>query len=106
MQVAANNLVGNAIKYGKEGGKILLKSDNENGKVRIDVYNDSVPITEEQKEKLFKKFSRLQTAETKKVKGTGLGLYLTKQIIEKHGGSIWVEPRENGNSFIFEIERN
>ncbi len=106
MQVVANNLVGNAIKYGKEGGKILLKSDNTNGKVRIDVYNDSVPITEEQKEKLFKKFSRLQTAETKKVKGTGLGLYITKQIVEKHGGSIWVEPREHGNSFIFEIERN
>ncbi|MFA5554874.1 MAG: cache domain-containing protein [Phycisphaerae bacterium] len=106
MQVVANNLVGNAIKYGIDGGEISLKSFVDENKVKVEVYNDSVPITKEQKEKLFKKFSRLQTPETKKVKGTGLGLYITRQIIEKHGGSIWVEPREKGNSFIFEIERN
>jgi signal transduction histidine kinase len=72
----------------------------------VEVYNDSTPISEEQKEKLFKKFSRIETAETKRVKGTGLGLFITKQIIEKHAGRIWVEPREKGNSFIFQIERN
>jgi len=53
---------------------------------------------------LFKKFSRLNTPGAPKSKGTGLGLFITKEIIEKHGGTIWVEPREEGNSFIFQIE--
>ena len=105
MQIVANNLVGNAIKYGLENGLIRLTAEVLDDKVRVEVYNDSTPITEEQKGKLFNKFSRLQSEATKKVKGTGLGLYITKQIIESHGGKIWVEPRENGNSFMFEIER-
>jgi two-component system, NtrC family, sensor kinase len=104
MLVTANNLISNAIKYGRENGRILIKSKVNGSKVEIDVYNDSTPISAEQKERLFKKFSRLETAETKKVKGTGLGLYITMQIIEKHGGRIRVEPRHAGNSFIFEID--
>jgi two-component system NtrC family sensor kinase len=106
MLVTANNLISNAIKYGRENGRILIKSKINGTKVQIDVYNDSTPISDEQKDRLFKKFSRLETAETKKVKGTGLGLFITMQIIEKHGGRIWVEPRQAGNSFIFDIERN
>jgi two-component system NtrC family sensor kinase len=106
MLVTANNLISNAIKYGRENGRILIKSKVNGTKIEIDVYNDSTPISTEQKDRLFKKFSRLETAETKKVKGTGLGLYITMQIIEKHGGKIRVEPRHTGNSFIFEIERN
>ena len=106
MQIVANNLISNAIKYGKEHGVIRIQSTQDATHVQVEVYNDSVPITQEQKDRLFKKFSRLETVETKKVKGTGLGLYITKQIIEKHGGQIWVEPRQAGNSFIFRIERN
>ncbi len=104
MLVTANNLISNAIKYGRENGRILIKSKVNGSKVEIDVYNDSTPIIAEQKDRLFKKFSRLETAETKKIKGTGLGLYITMQIIEKHGGRIRVEPRYAGNSFIFEID--
>ncbi len=105
MQIVANNLVSNAIKYSIENGLIRLSASICENKVRVEVYNDSTPISEEQKQKLFNKFSRLDSAETKKVKGTGLGLYITKQIVESHGGRIWVEPREHGNSFVFEIER-
>jgi len=105
LQVAANNLVGNAIKYGTDGGRILLKSKETADFIEIEVYNDSVPIRNDQKDKLFHKFSRLGNDETRKVKGTGLGLYITRQIVENHGGRIWVEPREKGNSFIFQIER-
>ena len=105
MQIVANNLIGNAIKYGDENGNIEIKSHEFDGQIEIDVYNDSVPISTEQKEKLFARFYRLNNEGTKKVKGTGLGLYITKQIIEKHGGNIRVEPRESGNSFIFKIEK-
>jgi len=106
MQIVANNLVGNAMKYSPDTGNIRVTATEANGKVEIDVYNDSTPITEEQRARLFQKFSRLDSAETKRVKGTGLGLYITKQIIERHGGTIRVEPREHGNSFVFSIERN
>ena len=73
--------------------------------MEVEVYNDGRPIPPEQMDCLFKKFSRLDNPEKKKVKGTGLGLYITKQIIEAHGGDIHVEPRERGNAFIFHIER-
>lgn len=106
MQIVANNLVGNAMKYSPDTGDIRITAKQVNGKVEIDVYNDSTPITEAQRARLFQKFSRLDSAETKRVKGTGLGLYITKQIIEQHGGMIRVEPREHGNSFVFQIERN
>lgn len=106
MQIVANNLVGNALKYTPNGGAIRVTAGQANGKVQVDVYNDSTPMSDEQRARLFQKFSRLDNDETRKVKGTGLGLYITKQIIERHGGSIRVEPRDQGNSFVFEIERN
>jgi signal transduction histidine kinase len=106
MQIVANNLVSNAIKYSPDGGKIRITARPLDGKIEVEVYNDSTPMSEEQRGKLFQKFSRLDNPETRKVKGTGLGLYITKQIIERHGGCIAVEPREHGNSFVFQIERN
>jgi len=105
LRVVANNLVGNAIKYGVDKGKVTLNSEDSGQMVRVEVYNDSRPITRDEKRKLFKRFSRLGGEQGKKVKGTGLGLFITKEIIDKHGGKIWVEPRENGNSFVFEITK-
>jgi len=106
LRIAANNLVGNAVKYGLDKGKVVLGSKDLGGKLQIEIYNDSRPIQEHEKEKLFKKFSRLGTLKEKEVKGTGLGLFVTKEIITKHGGDIWVEPKENGNSFIFQLEKD
>jgi signal transduction histidine kinase len=106
MQIVANNLVSNAIKYSPDGGQIKVTAQPIDGQVEVDVYNDSTPMNDQQRAKLFQKFSRLDNPETKKVKGTGLGLYITKQIIERHGGRIAVQPREHGNSFVFQIERN
>lgn len=105
MQIVANNLVNNAIKYGTHGGSVRLTSRDKGGFVTVEVYNDSRPISEEMIGMLFKKFSRLDVPEKKQVKGTGLGLYITKQIVEAHGGTINVEPRENGNAFILTIHK-
>jgi len=106
MQIVANNLITNAIKYGDENGNIIVKDHQVNGFIEIEVYNDSIPIRNEQKDRLFTRFSRLDNEWTKKEKGTGLGLYITKQIVEKHGGKIRVEPRAKGNSFIFNLSRS
>ncbi|MFC1652635.1 cache domain-containing protein [Planctomycetota bacterium] len=105
MQIVANNLISNAIKYSHKDGRVSITAESVDEYIRVEVYNDSVPISEEQKAKLFQKFSRLANEQTKREKGTGLGLFITKQIVEAHGGRIWVEPREQGNAFIFEIER-
>jgi two-component system NtrC family sensor kinase len=105
LRIVANNLITNAAKYGADNGAIVLKAQQDAKWVAIEVYNDGRPITVDQKAMLFKKFSRLDVPEKKLVKGTGLGLYITRQIVESHGGAITVEPRENGNSFILTIER-
>jgi len=105
LRIVANNLVGNAIKYGVDNGRVILKAEDLGQRVRVEVYNDSRPITEEEKGRLFKRFSRLGSGRNKKIRGTGLGLFVTKEIVNKHGGQIWVEPKENGNSFVFEIEK-
>jgi len=105
MLIVANNLVNNAIKYGLEDGQIRISADETDEWVTIEVYNDSIPIRPDMVGQLFKKFSRLNTPEKNKVKGTGLGLYITKQIVEAHGGNIRVEAKENGNSFIFTLRK-
>jgi len=106
LRIVANNLVGNAVKYGVDNGTVVISCEDLPDKVQIEVYNDSRPIRQEEKDKLFMKFSRLQADEHKNVKGTGLGLFITKEIITEHGGKIWLEPRENGNAFIFQMDKD
>jgi two-component system, NtrC family, sensor kinase len=103
LQIVANNLVGNAIKYGLSGGEVKITAGKNNGQTEVEVYNDGRPLTEEEVGRLFQKFSRLKGPEGKRVQGTGLGLFITKEIIEKHGGAIWVKPQEKGNSFYFTL---
>lgn len=105
LEVAANNLVSNAIKYAAEGGTVTVNGKDLGHSYEIEVYNDGKPLTAEEIAKLFKRFSRLTEADGRKTRGSGLGLFITKDIIEKHGGGIRVEPREKGNSFVFTISK-
>ncbi len=106
MQIVANNLLTNAIKYGKAGGKIVLSSKFLDDKLEIEVYNEGRPIAEVDIDKLFQKFSRITYSGMEKVKGTGIGLFITKEIIIRHRGRIWVHPTAEGNSFIFQINKD
>ena len=101
-----NNLISNAIKYGEPGGYIIVNAELKENLVRFSVYNDGIVIKEDEKGNLFKKFSRLETEKNRKIKGTGLGLFIINNIIVNLGGNIWLEAREKGNEFIFEIERD
>ena len=100
-----DNLLSNAIKYGIKGGRIIIDYKDIGESIRFSVYNDGEPIGQNKRESLFEKFYRLPSENTKMVNGTGLGLFITKKIVENHGGRIWLKPREKGNEFIFEIKK-
>ena len=100
-----NNLLSNAIKYGHKGGRIILDYQKKEELLRFSVYNDGQSISQKEKDDLFKKFYRASNGENKRVSGTGLGLFITKTIIESHGGQIWLISRKSGNEFNFEIKK-
>ncbi len=94
------NLCGNAINYTQEGGKVLISIKNENEDLIFSVADNGSGISQEDIPNMFQRFS--QGTSTKRSAGTGLGLYLSRQIIESHGGKIWVESILNkGSEFSF-----
>jgi len=94
LKIVVTNLVTNAIKYGRERGKVRIRTDESDGEVIVSFWNEGVGMTQEQiDEKLFKKHSRLKQKGTEGVKGNGLGLFICKNIIEKHQGRIWAESK-------------
>ncbi|NLN75502.1 MAG: GAF domain-containing protein [Armatimonadetes bacterium] len=98
------NLTNNAVKYSPKGGIITVTGKPEDGVVRISVSDQGMGIPKEHIEKLFDRFHRIDNRDTRKVGGTGIGLYLVKHLVEAHGGKIWVESEEGqGSSFIFEL---
>jgi len=86
-------LLANALKYGREGGTIALDAAEGADSITLSVSNDSEGIPPDKMPLLFKKFSRLNGPEHANTKGTGLGLFICKEIVEKHGGTIWVDSK-------------
>jgi len=92
LKIVVRNLVNNAIKYGKEGTPVKVRLEDREGETVLSVFNEGVGISKEDIEKrLFKRFERLRQKGTEGVKGSGLGLYICKAIVEKHRGRIWAE---------------
>ncbi len=95
------NLVNNAIKF-TEGGKVAITTGMKGGALHVSVRDTGCGIKEEDIPKLFARFERLSGSFTKDPGGTGLGLAISKNIIEKHGGRIWVESKTGrGSTFHF-----
>jgi len=92
IEIVYENLLGNAIKYGRDGGLVRLSGKRVNNQAELHVWNDGPGIPSDQMDKLFKKFSRLQPpAELQPARGTGLGLFITSEILRRHGGDIRAE---------------
>jgi len=91
------NIIDNACKYSEEGSSVKIKTFEKNNFVLVSVEDEGVGILDA--EKIFEKFSRLDNPLTRKVQGSGLGLYISKILIEKMGGKIEVEKLESGSKF-------
>ena len=98
------NLLSNAIKFTSQYGIIKIKVEKDDKMVKVSVIDNGVGISNQDLEKLFKIDSNPTTIGTSQEKGTGLGLILCKDFVERNGGKIWVESElEKGSSFIFTI---
>ena len=110
MDLAISNLIGNALKYTNNGGKIEITLTNEERKTQIEFCDNGVGIPENDKSKIFNDFYRASNVKDKVQDGTGLGLSVVKQIIEQHGGTIsFVSPSRladehgPGTSFLIQL---
>ena len=98
------NLVENAIKYSPDGGRIELGVEPAGGVVRFDVRDEGLGIPVDEQARIFDKFYRLDPEMTRGVGGTGLGLYICSELVERMDGRIWVESAEGeGSTFFFEV---
>jgi signal transduction histidine kinase len=97
------NLLRNAIKYNRQGGRVDLSLGLYSGRFCISVTDTGLGIAAENLPHLFDKFYRVER-EQDLAKGAGLGLAMVKQIVERHGGRIWVESKPNvGSTFTFTL---
>jgi len=101
------NLFENAIKYSSADSKIIWKAELSSGKIILSISDEGKGISENEKLNIFKMFYRAETEETRKTKGTGLGLYLVYSIVKLHNGEISVKDNlPIGTKFIISLPKN
>lgn len=100
------NLIENAIKYGRENGKVLVVFEDEKKSVAITVEDDGPGIPQEHLSRIFERFYRVDKSRSRETGGTGLGLAIVKHIINVHGSSINVSSKlEKGTRFNFKLQK-
>ena len=103
------NLVGNALKYSPAGSEVEITCDVDDENVTVHIRDHGLGVPLEDQECLFDRFVRLERDMNSPARGTGLGLYISKQLIEAMGGRIWVESTGNpgeGSDFVFTLQRS
>jgi len=105
LRTVLQNLVENAVKYTHDGGSITIAAAlGDDRKVKIAVKDTGIGIPTRQQSSIFNKFFRADNASKQQTDGSGLGLFIAKSIVEKHGGAIWFESAEGiGTTFYFTI---
>jgi signal transduction histidine kinase len=90
-----DNLVSNALKFTPSGGSVTLSASNGDGPLRVEVTDTGIGVPQDELGQLFSRFYRASSARRRAIPGTGLGLVIARAIIEAHGGTISLEPRED-----------
>ena len=102
------NVLDNAIKYSPEHSKITIRPQKRTGFVRIEIEDQGIGIPQSEYHKIFQRFYRGTAPEVREKSGTGIGLYLSRQIIEQHGGTITVASGKvrKGSTFLIQLPEN
>ena len=102
IEQALENLVSNAVKYTPAGGKVKVEfSSDSDGSVKVQISDTGIGIPEAARPQLFNEFFRAENARAVNEHGTGLGLALVKEVMDRHGGRIFVESEEGlGTLFV------
>ncbi len=104
LEVAIDNLFSNAVKYNKEGGLVSIEIKKEKKHLEFCIKDTGIGIPDNEQDQIFEKFYRSEKAIRKETGGTGLGLYIAKNIIEECGGKIWFKSYEGeGTEFCFTL---
>lgn len=104
LEIALGNLVKNAITFSEPGGRVTITAESEPGFVKISVRDEGIGIPEADLPRVFERFYQVEGHLTRKHGGMGLGLAVTKAMIEMHGGQIWAESEEGkGSTFILRL---
>ncbi len=104
MTQVIDNILNNAVKYSPDGGTITVKIEDNHRSVIVRITDEGLGISKQDAEKLFDRFYRVDKARSREQGGSGLGLAISKEVIELHGGSIWVDSVEGeGSTFNFEL---
>ena len=98
LKAILRNLVSNAIKFTNIGGAININAEEKSENAIISVSDNGIGMSDETISKLFRLDANLSTRGTENEKGTGLGLYLCREFVDKHGGRIWVESKPGAGS--------
>lgn len=93
-----HNLISNAVKYSPDGSPVQISAALEGGAIRIDIADNGLGIPEKDKDRIFRKFYRVENNDRKKIPGSGLGLPIAKEIVEGHSGQITFVSRQYGGS--------
>jgi len=102
--VVADNILSNAVKYTENKGSVEISIKQKENFIIICIKDNGVGIPKYQQDQIFQKFFRSDNASRYKESGTGLGLYIAKNVIEQSGGDIWFESKENiGSTFCFSM---
>lgn len=98
------NLISNATAYSPSGQSITIDVQTEDGRQIFSIKDEGIGIPKRQQQRIFEKFFRAKNASSQDANGTGLGLYIAKEIIVKHGGEMWFKSVENkGTTFFFSL---
>lgn len=106
IQEVLTNILANSVKYTPQGGKIDMKIRDAGDRVLIEISDNGIGIPADELPRIFEEFYRASNAKELERDGTGLGLSIAKQVIEIHGGRIWVESEEGkGSKFSIELPK-
>ncbi|HET7436567.1 MAG TPA: ATP-binding protein [Thermoanaerobaculia bacterium] len=104
LEQVLGNLLENAVKYSPDGSEIFVNVEDRNDSLVTSVSDRGIGIPTDELAQVFERFHRGRQVSSTNYGGLGLGLYITKQIVERHGGSIWVDSKEGaGTTFFFSL---